>query len=404
MKTVLILSAGIEAIHGIKTAKSMGLHVVVSDGNPEAPGFAFADDSIIASTYDIPLTIKKSLEYNNNIRKIDGVLSIAADIPLTVSSVAKALNLRSISLTSARLASNKLEMKEKFLNDNVPIPWFSEVKSYSELKKIKEIKKFPLIIKPVDSRGARGVILLTEYIDLEWAFNKSKENSQIGSVMVEQYLNGPQISSESLIQKNKIYTPGLADRNYEFMEKFSPFVIENGGDLPSVFADTKLLEINNTLLKAAQSLGIKSGIVKGDLVLHNGKIFIIEIAPRLSGGYFCTHEIPMSTGVDLVKVAILESLGEEINEKLLIPNKNNYVSQRWIFPQKGIVKKIYVEEDFMKNPDIFFFDIRVKVGDSIHNIDSHPARSGLVMTKGNSRESASRLASETINKIKIFTE
>ena len=117
-KTLLIISGGSEAIPGIQKAKEMGLYVVVSDGNKNAPGFAFADDRIIASTYDIELTVKKSKDYNN-LRKIDGVMCMASDVPLTVASVAKELSIPGITIESAMLSSDKIAMKDKFFSDNV---------------------------------------------------------------------------------------------------------------------------------------------------------------------------------------------------------------------------------------------------------------------------------------------
>ena len=90
----------------------MGLHVVVSDGNKNAPGFAFADDKIIASTYDIELTVKKSKDYNDH-RKIDGVICMASDVPLTAATVANELSIPGITIESAMLSSDKIAMKDK---------------------------------------------------------------------------------------------------------------------------------------------------------------------------------------------------------------------------------------------------------------------------------------------------
>ena len=87
MKTLLVISAGTEAIFGIKRAKDLGYFVVASDGNPEAPGFQIADDKIIASTYDIEDTLNKVIKYNKFSRKIDGVICIASDIPKTVAAI-----------------------------------------------------------------------------------------------------------------------------------------------------------------------------------------------------------------------------------------------------------------------------------------------------------------------------
>ena len=91
LKTLLIISGGIEAVPGIKLAKKMGFHVVVSDGNLQAPGFEHADDKIIASTYNIHDTLKKVKQYHETCREINGVMCIASDVPLTVAEISNEL-------------------------------------------------------------------------------------------------------------------------------------------------------------------------------------------------------------------------------------------------------------------------------------------------------------------------
>ena len=166
-----------------------------------------------------------------------------------------------------------------------------------------EQKKLPLIIKPVDSRGARGVLRLNRETDLQWAFDTALSYSPTNRVMIERYLDGPQISTEALVIDGQVYTLGVSDRNYEFLEKYSPHVIENGGCLPSNLPPKDLDKVICVFEKTAGALGIENGVIKGDMVLHGGEPFIIEVAARLSGGYFVL-EIPLNTGVDFVAAAI----------------------------------------------------------------------------------------------------
>ena len=135
-KTIWIVGGGVEAIPGIILAKKLGLNVVVSDGNPNAPGLKFADKSIIASTYDIESTVNAAYEYHQNVNPIDGVICIATDVPLTVASIAEKLSLPGITTETARKCSDKFLMKETLLAAGIPIPWFSLVKSVSELRSI----------------------------------------------------------------------------------------------------------------------------------------------------------------------------------------------------------------------------------------------------------------------------
>ena len=328
-KTLLIVSGGIEAVPGIQRAKEMGLYVVVSDGSPTAPGFEYADDCIIASTYNVNETVQKAKHYHETVRKFDGAMCIASDVPLTVASVANELGLPGIPIASAELAMDKMAMKIKFHKDGVPIPNFKQIDNRNELDDIIKDWGFPIVIKPVDSRGARGVLRLTEKVELNWAWNHSKKNSPTNRVMVERYLAGPQVSTESMMIDGKCYTVGFSDRNYEFLEKYAPFIIENGGDLPSFLSEEIQDEVKNVVEKAALSMGITNGIVKGDIVVHNDNPYVIELAARLSGGYFCTHEIPMNTGVDLVGNAIKMAIGEKVEPSDLIPKFNRNICQRY---------------------------------------------------------------------------
>jgi biotin carboxylase len=403
MKTLLIVSAGVEAVTGINLAQSMGLHVVVSDMNPSAPGFTAADDHIIASTYDVEATVAAARNYHQQVRPIDGVICIASDVPLTVASVAADLGLPGITVTSAQLATDKLAMKQHFAADGVPIPWFSHVNSAEHLRDLVKDQGLPLVIKPVDSRGSRGVLRLSADVDLEWAYSVAQHHSPTDRVMVERFLSGPQVSTESLVVNGIAHTPGFADRNYELLERYAPHIIENGGQLPSHLPAATQQAVRQLVQQAATSLGIHNGVVKGDIVVWDGKPHVIELAARLSGGYFCTHEIPLSTGVDLVGAAIRQALGELIDPADLQPRFLRPVAQRYWFPQPGIVQRIEGAEQFSDHPSVPYLELRVQPGDHVGPIDSHPARAGVVITTGETGVAAVALAEEIVKTITITT-
>src|SRR5258708_955323 len=99
-KTLLIVSGGIEAADAAKRAKEMGLYVVVSDRDPRAPGFQYADSCLIADVYGATETAAAAERYSRKIRKIDGVICVAADAPITTATVAQRLGLPGISLAA----------------------------------------------------------------------------------------------------------------------------------------------------------------------------------------------------------------------------------------------------------------------------------------------------------------
>jgi biotin carboxylase len=401
---LLIVNGGLEAVPGIMLAKEMGLHVVVSDQNPQAPGFAWADDCLLASTYDMEATVAAASRYHHRVRRLDGVMCLAADVPLTVAGVAAALGLPGISLESARLASDKLAMKQKFAADGVPIPWFSQVESPEHLRRLVAEQGLPLVLKPVDSRGARGVLRLTGEVDLAWAYQESHRHSPTGRVMVERFLPGPQVSTESLVLAGITYTPGFSDRNYEYLERFAPCIIENGGELPSFLPDNLQAAVREVVARAALSLGITDGVVKGDLVVSQDRAYVIEVAARLSGGYFCTHEIPLSTGVSTIKAVIRQALGEPLDPRELRPRFHRGVVQRYLFPRPGRVVSIRGVDQARQLPGVAEILINVGAGDVVREPTDSNAAAGMVLAVGDTRAEALQRATAAVEIIQVETE
>lgn len=402
-KTLLIVCGGIEATHGIRLAKDMGLHVVVSDKNPDAPGFAIADDRIIASTYDAEGTAEAAENYAHATRPIDGVMCIGADVPLTVATVAKRLGLPGISVESATLAMDKLAMKRRFAAHGVRIPWFAPVASGDDLARMVADRGTNLVVKPVDSRGGRGVQRLTAGLNPKLAYARAKEQSPTGRVMVEEYLEGPQVSTESMMIDGACYTPGFSDRNYEFLERYAPWFIENGGDLPSRLSERTQAAVCETVEAAGRALGIENGNIKGDIVVHRGKPYVIELAARLSGGYFCTREIPLNTGVDFVGCVIRMALGEKVTPDDLRPRFHRPVVQRYVFPMPGRIAAIDGVDEAARIKGVEEIVVSAHPGDIVPEATSSAARAAMVLATGRTKAEALVAAERAVSAIRVIT-
>lgn len=364
-KTLLIICGGIEAADAARHAKAMGLTVVVSDRDAQAPGFAFADARLIADVYDPEQTATAALRYSQKIRHIDGVICIAADAPVTAALVAQTLNLPGLPMAAARLASDKLAMKMSFQRARVAVPWFAEVATPQELAHITKERGRNLVIKPIDSRGSRGVQRVAHVQDLPTAFMLARSHSPSARVMVEDYLDGPQVSTESIVIDGVCHTPGFSDRNYEYLERYAPFFVENGGDLPSRLAPDIQQKIKDLVSRATHALGITNGTVKGDIVVHKGEPYVIELAARLSGGFFCSREIPLNTGVDFIGAAIKLALGEPITDTQLTPRKQDAVVQRYVFAPAGTVMAVDGADAARAVPGITDVVVTARPGDTI---------------------------------------
>jgi len=400
-KTILIVCGGIEAADAARRAKELGFYVVVSDRDPQAPAFAFADSCLIADVYGPDETAAAAARYNRKIRKIDGVICVAADAPMTVATVAERLGIPGISRNSAELAGDKLAMKRLFAACAVPVPWFAPVETPQALQRIAIERGRDLVIKPADSRGSRGVQRVSHVQDLAKAFHLAQSHSPTQRVMVEQYLPGPQVSTESIVVGGRCFTPGFSDRNYEYLDLYAPFFVENGGDLPSVLPDDVQDKVKEVVARAAAALGITDGTVKGDIVVHDGEPYVIELAARLSGGFFCTREIPLNTGVDFIGCAIRQALGETVAPGELETGTFVPVVQRYAFPPPGRVVAVNGADEARKVDGIAEVVVTARPGDVIAPAGDKRPSAAMVLATGSSRDAALQAANDALARLKI---
>ncbi len=386
MKNLLILGTGKDQVFGIRKAKEMGLYTIGLDINEFSDGSRFVDEFYKVNIKNENEVVRFLKEYD---KPIDGVIAFGVDIPEILAKVAELKGVFYYTdYKTALLSKDKYKAKRRMKEYGVRLPQFTKIETFGNLaKKVKDFG-YPSVLKPVDNSGARGVLRITEDVDLKWAFEYSKSFSKSGYLILEKFLDGIQISSESFIVDGRVYTVGLSERNYEFLDKFAPFIIENGGDLPPPLNDKQREEIDEQISKCAKAFGVKNGIIKGDLVIKNDKVFVIEVALRLSGGHFSSVEIPLNTGVDFLKFAILMSLGEKIDPNDLKYTVKKYVALRYIFPnKKGSIKKLMFPKWFEEKGEVIAYDFYYRIGDKAnYPVKSHPERLGFFIIASNDRQ------------------
>lgn len=397
--SIIFVGGGTEAFAAIEEASKIGLRTIIIDKDQNCPGKLIADQFILCSAYDTENILKNLREIYDEKNPFSGVICVATDASVSVATICKEFNLSGPSILSAILTTDKIKMKQCFKSNDIPVPEFKILSSFEDLKDFLT-KHDSIVIKPRDNRGARGVYKIDSKIDekiIKELYEQSKEFSSDKVLLAEKYLEGDQISSESLILDEEAFTIGLSDRNYSRLEEFLPNFIEDGGDLPSVYKDRRG-EINLLIKKVAKAVGIKNGVIKGDLVINNGEIKIIEVASRLSGGCFSTHEIPFSTGINFVEKAIKIATKMEIKRCELEITNERYISQRYLFSKPGKITFLSVPKA-INFEGLEYLDIRCKEGDVISSMDSHASRLGMVICSGNSRSEAIKNANSAISQI-----
>ena len=381
----------------------MGLGTVAIDGNKNAPGLAISN---ISENIDFS-NLGKVYQYIDRLitegLNVCGVSTMGSDVPHLLAEISKKYNWNGPSISTGILTTNKYLMKKHLRSNGISVPRFSLVRSPEEIEKLwDEWICEKIIIKPTDRAGSRGVRLISEKKWIERDFTYAKTQSLNGEVLLEEYIPGLQISTESIIYDNKSCTPGYADRVYTDMDSFYPQIMENGGWVPSIQSESVAYEISQLVEKAAKVLGINRGPAKGDVVVHPKRgPMIIEIAARLSGGDFCANLVPLSSGVNYVKDVIRIAMGGAPDWKNMEAKYSKAVANRYFFLPSGQLQDIKGETEIKKVLGLkklkYFYDI----GDFIPDIRNHGQRVGVFVIADESREMVQDKVTFVYNKLRF---
>jgi biotin carboxylase len=403
MKKILILGAGIEQTIAIELAKEMGLKVIAVDGNPNAPGLKVADVGLHADIKNVKAMIKIGKKY-----RVDGVMTHAVEVPQVVAKVAKALNLPGLDPEVAERATNKLKRIKCLTKNRIPCPKFETAKTSKEAEEKAKKIGFPLVIKPIDSAGARGVRKVKKVEEIDGAFKDALANSKKSkTILIEEFLDGKGISTESIIYQNKIITTGFGDRNYSRSKEFEPYFVEDGHSVPSAIPKKEKEKVLKTVASAIKALGIDFGVAKGDVLIKNNKFFVLEMAARTSGGWFCAGTVPTATGVNILKPLIKMSVGEPFQENDLTPKYNRAACQRYIIPtENGIFEKIDGLEKAKHMPGVKMLTIfnEPKKGELVKKATNHSERYGQLIADGENVKDATVNCENAMKLIKIVVK
>jgi biotin carboxylase len=294
-RRLLVLGAGPAQLGLLESAKAAGIWTAVCDRDPSAPGFAFAGRRCIVSTDDEP-----ALERLAFALTLDGVIAPGTDTPIAVAArVAARIGLpHPLSAETALVVTSNMRRREALADAGVPQPRWQVVSSPDEVE-----LPFPLVVKPAD-RGVRaGLAQVRRPAGLEAALVEARRGSRSGAVLVEEYVEGPEVTVTGFSAGGDFVVLAVCDR-LPADEELGP---SEGQVWPSPHAETAA-EVTR---RAVEALGIADGPTLTRLRISRGGPEVIEVAARLGGGYD-TELVELVTGVDLAGLALAAALGQPI--------------------------------------------------------------------------------------------
>ncbi|KQL33386.1 acetyl-CoA carboxylase biotin carboxylase subunit family protein [Psychrobacillus sp. FJAT-21963] len=347
MKKIMFLGGSIQQLPAIQYAKKQGYYTVLCDYLQDNPGQFYSDEFHCVSTTDKDAILKISMQ-----ESIEGIVAYASDpAAATAAFVSNKLNLPSNSYESVLVLSKKDLFRNFLINNGFNCPKAKSFNTVDEAKKSLSDFQFPLIVKPTDSSGSKGVSRIDINDELDYAFDFAISNSINKTVIIEEFIemvHEYMIGGDIFVINGKIEFFGLLNchRNNEI----NPLV-PIGKSHPLLIEEEKLDLVRKELQKVISLLEIKVGALNIEVMFSkDGKLYIIEMGPR-NGGNMIPQLLEIITGVNLVKATVEAALGnnKDINVGYS-PQTNSYFSTYILHSsKKGILKNIIFTNEIQRN-------------------------------------------------------
>lgn len=292
-KFILFVGMGDWNVPELKIAANKGYKSIVTNRNKNALALKKADIPIIADGRDVYSIL--SFLYQNHLEGEISYVYTGTELFTSVALLTQSLNIPWHSPLSAYICENKNLMRKKFSQNDILHSSGFSVKSKDEIIsqiEFRENRKY--IIKPSDSLSSQGVTIINARKDIESAFNHALQYSTSKIVICEEYIEGSLYDINGILTKDRLIRLGLCDKETGSL----PYTVSPRGWCPSRLSKNLQEKAYSLFEKSCRAVGLSNGPVKGDLIMDcQGRMYIIEIAPRLHGPVGSLYLIPEALGI-----------------------------------------------------------------------------------------------------------
>ncbi|WML30319.1 ATP-grasp domain-containing protein [Neobacillus sp. OS1-32] len=376
MKKLLLLGGSTQQIPAIVRAKELGHYTILCDYLPDNPGQHYAHKFYCVST-----TNKEKILEVAQKEQINGILAYASDpAALTAAYVGEKLNLPTQPYRSVEILTNK-DLFRVFLRENGFLT--PKAKGYASFEEARaEIEEFrlPVIIKPVDSSGSKGVGMLTDVKDLDKYIVNALHFSRVKRFIIEEFIekNGFQVAGDGFSIDGKLVFRCFSNNHFN-KECMNPFV-PVGTTFPSIKCQVIQEKIHDEIQRLLDLLGMRTGAYNFEVFLDsNEDIYLMEVGPR-NGGDYIPQVIRHATGIDLVQYSIKAALGEKCSE-LQMKETSGYWGYYAIHSRNGgYLKEIKMDEK-VKIQNLVESYLNYNVGDYVPAFNGSNCTLGIIIMK-----------------------
>jgi biotin carboxylase len=382
---LLVLGAGPAQIGLLRAARKRDLFVIAVDRDPSAPGFAYADKRALVSTEDEPAVDRLA-----RAESVDGIISPGADWPVGVAArVAARLGLpHPIDEATAALVTTKSKQRERFAAAGVPQP------------RLLDEAVAPCVVKAPDRQGQRGLTFVRAEEELPAAIEAAIEASRNGAHIVEEYIDGPEVTVQAVSIDGVFHPLLVADR---LTADPPAFGVALAHAWPCVTGTQSPIE---TARAAAEALGVRNGPTYTQIRVGADGSRVVELAARLGGGHDA-ELVEAATGVKLNDLALDFALG---NRACVTGTQSHSVPQPggacvfFLVAPEGVLHAVEGREAAHASEGVLDVRIYREPGFRIGPLRRGADRAGAVIAVGDSRDDALARARNAADEIRFVVE
>jgi len=384
-RRLLVLGAGPAQLGLLAAARERGLFVIALDRDPAAPGFRYADRRAIISTED-----EQGIERLASAESVEGIIAPGIDWPVGIAArVAEKMGLpHPISPAVGTLAVSKQKQREALARAGVPQPAWHLVSQADDGLPV------PSVVKAPDRQGQKGLTLVRSEAELPDAIARAIEESRSGSAIVEELVDGPEVTVNAFSLRGEYHPLTVTDR---LTAEPPAFGVALAHVWPSEAGGTAAAVAE----KAVQALGIENGPSYTQLRIGPDGPQVIEVAARVGGGHDA-ELVRLALGVDLNGLALQAALGETTWSAALQPTPEvGGAVVRFLQPPEGTLEEVEGVDEARSVEGVEDVRIYREPGHVFGPFLRGADRAGAVLVVGDSREEALQRADDAAGLIRF---
>lgn len=399
MKRLLMLGGAMQQIPAIQKAKELGNYVITCDYLPNNPGHKYADAYYNVSTTDREAVLALARQHC-----IDGIVAYASDPAApTAAYVSEQMGIPTSPLRSVEVLTQKDLFRNFLKNHGFNTPRFQGFNTYEEaLQDIMEFS-FPVMVKPVDSSGSKGVTKIYSADALLTAVEEALSYSRVKRFIIEEFIvkQGYQVSGDGFSVEGKLLFTSYGNELYDGngLREY----VALGEFWPSLFSQETLDTIDNELQRLITALGMRTTAYNIEVIVDvSGKVYILELGPR-NGGSYIPQLIKYATGVDLVEYTIRAAMGEDCSDLRRTNTVGFWSNYMLLSKESGRYQSIWMDEAFRIN-NLLEVHCTYNAGDEVHAYKNTTHSLGTILFKASSLDEISRITKNPEQYFKIMVK